>query len=449
MAHMHDVTDQDTHFLIDTETRKISNETNTKVTLVQFDHNSEILTFEMPRTVEGHDMAECDEIRVHYINISKNRKKQKEGVYEVQDKGLSEDEQNIRFSWLISRNATEIAGSLNFLICFSCISEQIDYAWNTEICRSISVSDGMNNSEVIEEEYFDILEQWKQKLFGIGNTEEQKIKEVYASEKNTIEKMVAQATDAKNAAVGYANTASNKADEAEADRLETAQIKAQAEELRQETEKLRQDTLAAEQRVIQLMSTDTKSYFFATIAERDAATGIRQCDRCSVYETRADYIYDTQNIDGDEENPEWIKTSDWDALKSVAWDIITGKPDFAKVALSGKYADLIGIPNRYQSPLVLDGTGETVVWNYSEGDTAVVTLTESKPLEINGAYNGCVAVVQCYGAVLDLSDEIYNKSITFGYIEPLEAEHITYTLIYNAGKWDVTSLVYAGGEAGA
>lgn len=264
-----------------------------------------------------------------------------------------------------------------------------------------------------------------------------------------VQGMVVQATDAKNAAVGYANTASNKADEAETDRLETAQIKAQTEELRQETEKLRQDTLAAEQRVIQLMSTDTKSYFFATIAERDAATGIRQCDRCSVYETRADYIYDTQNIDGDEENPEWIKTSDWDALKSVAWDIITGKPDFAKVALSGKYADLLGIPNRYQSPLVLDGTGETVVWNYSEGDAAVVTLTESKPLEINGAYNGCVAVVQCYGAVLDLSDEIYNKSVTFGYIEPLESEHITYTLIYNAGKWDVTSLVYAGGEAGA
>lgn len=30
------------------------------------------------------------------------------------------------------------------------------------------------------------------------------------------------------------------------------------------------DTLAAEQRVIALMAADTKSYFFATIAERDA-----------------------------------------------------------------------------------------------------------------------------------------------------------------------------------
>lgn len=164
MAHIHDVTDQDTHFLVDTETRKISNETNTKVTLVQFDHNSEVLTFEMPRMVEGHDMAECDEIRVHYINISKNRKKQKEGVYEVQDKRVSEDKQNVRFSWLISRNATGIAGSLNFLICFSCISEQIDFAWNTEICKSISVSDGIDNSEAIEEEYLDILEQWKRSI---------------------------------------------------------------------------------------------------------------------------------------------------------------------------------------------------------------------------------------------------------------------------------------------
>lgn len=265
-----------------------------------------------------------------------------------------------------------------------------------------------------------------------------------------VQGLVEQATQAKNTAVENANISTNNAEETEADRVEVAQSKTDIIQLKADTEQIKQDTLLAEQRVIQLMSTDTKSYFFTTIAQRDAATGIRNCDRCSVYETRADYIYDTENVDGDEQNPEWIKTSDWDALKSVAWDIITGKPNFATVATSGSYADLLDIPNRYNSPIVLDATADIITWDYRQSDTAVVTLTVDKTISISNPYNGCVACIQCYGAQLDFSDEtLYRKSATFDYIEPLEAEHIMYTLIYNAGKWDVTAMVYTGGEASA
>ena len=157
----------------------------------------------------------------------------------------------------------------------------------------------------------------------------------------------------------------------------------------------------------------------------------------------------------------YVTGADGQPLSQPAWQWMTdmnitftrenllGILRLAGIALSGSYNDLVDIPNRYNTPLVLDGTGETVEWDYSHGDTAVVTLTEDKVINITGAYNGCVAVIQCYGALLDFSDTtVYNKSATFDYIEPLEAEHITYTLIYNVGTWDVTALVYAGGEAG-
>lgn len=257
--------------------------------------------------------------------------------------------------------------------------------------------------------------------------------------------MVQEAQSAKNTAIENANIAVNNAEGTEADRQEVVANKATIETLKAETEAIKQDALHAEQRVIQLMSTDTKSYFFATLADRDAKEGIRNCDRCSVYETRADYIYDTENVDGDDVNPEWIKTSDWDALKTVAWDIITGKPNFATIATSGSYKDLKDVPNRYNTPLVLDGTADTVTWDYSAGDTAIVTLTASKPLQIDNFYNGCVAVIHAYGAALDFSDNTkYNRCITFGYLEAQENEHMTYTLFRNGAKWDITALPVGG-----
>ena len=258
--------------------------------------------------------------------------------------------------------------------------------------------------------------------------------------------MVQQAQTAKNTAIENANIAVNNAEETEQDRQEVVSNKSTIETLKAETEAIKQDALQAEQRVIQLMSTDTKSYFFATLADRDAKEGIRNCDRCSVYETRADYIYDTENVDGDDENPEWIKTSDWDALKTVAWDIITGKPNFANIATSGSYKDLKDIPNRYNTPLVLGGTADTVIWDYSAGDTAIVTLTASKALNITNYYNGCVAVIHAYGATLDFSDDTqFNRCATFGYLEATENEHMTYTLFRNGAKWDVTAMPMEGG----
>lgn len=266
--------------------------------------------------------------------------------------------------------------------------------------------------------------------------------------KTDVQGLVNEANSAKNTAIENANISASNADETESDRIEVEQNKNEVAQLKADAEQIKQDTLQAEQRVIQLMSTDTKSYFFATIAERDAATGIRNCDRCSVYETRADYIYDTENVDGDEQNPEWIKTSDWDALKTVAWDIITGKPNFATVAITGKYDDLLEIPNRYNSPVVLDGTADIIEWDYSKSDTAIVTMTADKALNISNGYNGCRASLDVYGAKLILDDETYLKSATYAYLEAVEGEHYHYEFQRIIDKWQVGMMVVSGAEAG-
>lgn len=165
MSHLHNVYDTDVHFIIDTKTRKIIKQME-KCSLVQNDHNSERFTFEMPRVIEGHDVSLCDKIEIHYINLSSNSQNKNTDVYIVDDVTVSTSlNDTVIFSWLISGNATQYAGTLSFLIRFVCLTDEIiDYAWHTEIYKSITISDGMNNSEAVVEEYSDILTKWEKEL---------------------------------------------------------------------------------------------------------------------------------------------------------------------------------------------------------------------------------------------------------------------------------------------
>lgn len=161
----HPVYDTDTHFVIDPITREMVNTASRKSCLIQHDHNSERFTFEVPSTIEGHDMLQCDSVQVHYINIDSQTKEQSVGVYEVTDVATIPDldRPGVCFSWLISHNATEYVGSLNFLVRFACYGEDgnLSYVWNTAIYSGISVSNGIDNGEAIIEDYADILNTWK------------------------------------------------------------------------------------------------------------------------------------------------------------------------------------------------------------------------------------------------------------------------------------------------
>ncbi len=170
MALKHSVYDSDTHFSINPITRAIKNESTTKTGLVQYDHNSERFTFEIPKLIEGHDMSKCDVIEVHYINIGSQTGEESKDVYTVTDMQVSEEDPNVViFSWLLSQNATRYVGSLNFLVRFACMSEiepsKVVYAWHTAVHSNISVSSGIQNEAVILDDFSDTLETWRKELF--------------------------------------------------------------------------------------------------------------------------------------------------------------------------------------------------------------------------------------------------------------------------------------------
>lgn len=139
---------------------------------MQFDHNSEVFTFELPRYIEGHDMTECNRVEVHYLNIDSTTKQENEGVYLVDDLTVNADDENkLTCSWLISQNATQLVGSLNFLLRFICLTDDvIDYVWNTSIFSGIYVSKGIYNSDIVAEQYIDTIKAWENRLAVVENS---------------------------------------------------------------------------------------------------------------------------------------------------------------------------------------------------------------------------------------------------------------------------------------
>ena len=173
MAHEHNKFDNDPYFVIDPVTRVITNKSDTKKKLMQYDHNSERFTFEIPRFVDGHDMSACDKIKIHYLNVNSSTKETSADVYFVDDVQISpDDEEKVVFSWLISRSATMHAGTLNFLVRFVCVNgDTIEYAWGTDIYKGITIADGINNSAAVLEEYSDVLAAWASKIDDIHTIE--------------------------------------------------------------------------------------------------------------------------------------------------------------------------------------------------------------------------------------------------------------------------------------
>ena len=172
MSHIHEVNDSDNKFIVDGISRAIKNTSASKTTVMQFDHNSEVFTFEIPRYIEGHDMMECNRVEVHYLNIDTSTKEENEGIYLVNDLKVNEsDETKLNCSWVISQNATMLVGSLNFLLRFICLTDDvIDYVWNTSICSGIYVSKGIYNSEIVAEQYLDTIKAWENRLKVVENS---------------------------------------------------------------------------------------------------------------------------------------------------------------------------------------------------------------------------------------------------------------------------------------
>ena len=163
MAHEHSVIDTDLRFVIDPKTREIKNNSG-KVKIMQYDHQSERVTFEIPRLVDDHDMSVCNRVEVHYLNVGTGVKNA--GIYPVTDLQVGSDKPDVvTGSWLITANATQLVGQLNFVLRFACVTDGIvDYAWHTEVYSGIKITGSIYNSDVVVEEYADVIADWESRI---------------------------------------------------------------------------------------------------------------------------------------------------------------------------------------------------------------------------------------------------------------------------------------------
>lgn len=165
MPHVHNIIDTDSHFYIDPISRAVTTKAD-KLYVVQYDHDSERFTFQIPRYVEEHDMSLCNRIEVHYSNITRTKKQQNDDVYYVKDDDRYHDHDTLFFSWLISSNATQLVGSLKFTLTFICVddSDSVTYEWSTAMFENIQVLTKLENAAAVKAKYPDLYSQLKQEI---------------------------------------------------------------------------------------------------------------------------------------------------------------------------------------------------------------------------------------------------------------------------------------------
>lgn len=196
--HSHTVVDMDSYFVINPATRAIKNTTGRPVILIEGDHNSEIFTFEIPRYIEGHDMKLCTAVKVHYNNIGESVDeetgetivKENSGVADLTDLRVNpENADTVICSWTIKRKATRLDGMMDFLIQYLCAEPDgtVTYEWHTDFFTDVTVKPGRNNGDSEIEEYTDLLEQWRARLFGAGDSVVSNIEQATLSAQKTIQ----------------------------------------------------------------------------------------------------------------------------------------------------------------------------------------------------------------------------------------------------------------------
>lgn len=124
--------------------------------------------FQMPREYCGIDLSTFH-IRVNYLNAND------EGdVYDVEDAVKLDD--TITFSWLVGRHAASVQGDVEFSLCLvdTDANGKVNREFNTTP-TSLPIFAGLETGAQVVQAHADILEQWRAKLFGFGDTEEARI----------------------------------------------------------------------------------------------------------------------------------------------------------------------------------------------------------------------------------------------------------------------------------
>ncbi len=143
------------HIVID-ENRKVIVPDSLKRIAVQHDHNIETVTFDCPRYWDGHDLSKML-IYINHLCPSGAL-----GCTVATDVKVDETDTNVmHFNWIISECVTINEGYITFLVCAK--TQDADgtnrHHWNSEICKDMYVSEGLELPEDFMETHPDVLTQ--------------------------------------------------------------------------------------------------------------------------------------------------------------------------------------------------------------------------------------------------------------------------------------------------
>lgn len=118
---------------------------------VQHDHDIETVTFDCPRYWDNHDMSQM-KVYINYLLPNGDP-----GSYIA--KNVAADGDLMHFDWTISRDVTLHKGNISFLVCVkkTDVDGNEEKHWNSELCRDLYISEGLECSETILSEYPDII----------------------------------------------------------------------------------------------------------------------------------------------------------------------------------------------------------------------------------------------------------------------------------------------------
>lgn len=129
--------------------------------IVYRDHNVECLTFDCPRYWSGIDISELN-IYVNYIAEGQKKKEEDPGSFLCENVIVDEDNTDIfHFDWRITSNVSGFPDKLIFLVCAKSVDAEgnEDVHWNSRLCTSLEVQEGLEASDSIAKKYPDVIAQ--------------------------------------------------------------------------------------------------------------------------------------------------------------------------------------------------------------------------------------------------------------------------------------------------
>lgn len=143
------------HIVVD-DNRKVTVPDSLKRIAVQHDHNIETVTFDCPRYWDGHDLSKMT-IYINYLCPNGAL-----GCTVTSNVKVDETDTNImHFDWTIYESVTIDEGYITFIVCAKTMDADgiSRHHWNSEICKDMYVSEGLELPDDFVETHPDILTQ--------------------------------------------------------------------------------------------------------------------------------------------------------------------------------------------------------------------------------------------------------------------------------------------------